>query len=89
MIGARRAVTVKQVLFNQFVLYTLLCLTTYSKCATVKALANSPERLQSLLTMLDLPVDKLNSVELEKLKEVLVKFTDVFALDDSELARLY
>ena len=35
--------------------------------------------------MLDLPVDKLNPVELEKLKEVLAESTDVFALDDSEL----
>ena len=45
---------------------------------------NSPERLQRLLKALDLPVDKLNQVELDKLKEVLAESTDVFALD-SEL----
>ena len=57
----------------------------HSRCATVKALVNSPERLEKLLKALDLPVDKLNPVELEKLKEVLAESTDVFALDDSEL----
>ena len=56
-----------------------------SRCATVQALVNSPERLQKLLKALDLPVDKLNPVELKKLKEVLAESTDVFALDDSEL----
>ena len=57
----------------------------HSRCASVKALVNSPERLQRLLKVLDMPVDKLNPVELEKLKEVLAESTDVFALDDSEL----
>lgn len=45
---------------------------------------NSPECLQKLLKALDLPVDKLNQVELDKLKEVLAESTNVFALD-SEL----
>ena len=57
----------------------------HSRCASVKALVNSPERLQRLLKVLDMPIDKLNPVELEKLKEVLAESTDVFALDDSEL----
>ena len=43
----------------------------HSRCATVKALVNSPEHLEKLLKALDLPVDKLNPVDLEKLKEVL------------------
>ena len=51
----------------------------------VRQLVNSPERLEKLLKALDLPVDKLNPVELEKLREVLAESTDVFALDDSEL----
>lgn len=57
----------------------------HSRCAAVKPSVNSHERLQRLLKALDLPVDKLNQVELDKLKEVFVESTDVFALDDSEL----
>ena len=53
-----------------------------SRCATVQALVNSPERLHKLLKVLDLPADKLNPVELEKLKGVLAESIDVFALDD-------
>ena len=40
-----------------------------SRCATVKALNNTPERFQRLLQSLELPVDKLDPVDLEKLKE--------------------
>ena len=56
-----------------------------SRCAAVKALSNTPERFQQLLQSLELPVDKLSPVELDKLKEVLAESTDIFALDDSEL----
>ena len=56
-----------------------------SRCAAVKALPNTPERFQQLLQSLELPVDKLSPVELEKLKELLAESTDLFALDDSEL----
>ena len=55
-----------------------------SVCACVQALSNSPERYQRLLNVLDLP-DKLNSVEAKKLKELMTKSTDIFALDESEL----
>ena len=62
----------------------------HSRCASVKALVNSPERLRRLLKALDMPVDRLNPVELEKLKleklkEVLAESTDIFAVDDLEL----
>ena len=56
-----------------------------SRCAAVKALPNTPERFQQLLQSLELPVDKLSPVELEKLKELLAESTDLYALDDSEL----
>ena len=56
-----------------------------SRCAAVKALSNTPERFQQLLQSLELPVDKLSPIELDKLKEVLTESTDIFALDDSEL----
>ena len=56
-----------------------------SRCATVKAVSNTPERFQQLLQSLELPVDKLGPAELDKLKEVLAESTDIFALDDSEL----
>ena len=55
------------------------------RCATVKAFSNTPERFQQLLQSLELPVDKLSPVELDKLKEVLAESTDIFALDESEL----
>ena len=54
------------------------------RCAAAKALPNTPEHFQQLLQSLELPVDKLSPVELEKLKE-LAESTDLFALDDSEL----
>ena len=56
-----------------------------SRCATVKALSNTPERFQQLLQSLELPIDKLDPADLDKLKELLAESTDVFALDDSEL----
>ena len=55
-----------------------------STCASVKALVNSPERYERLQRVLDFP-DQLNSCEAEKLKGLLRKSTDVFALDDNEL----
>ena len=56
-----------------------------SRCAADKTLTNTPECFQQLLQSLELPVDKLSPVELEKLKELLAESTDLFALDDSEL----
>ena len=56
-----------------------------SRCASVIALVNNPDRLQQLLEALDLPVDKLEPAELEQLKEVVAESTNIFMLDDSEL----
>lgn len=55
-----------------------------STCASVKALVNSPERYERLQRVLDFP-DQLNCYEAEKLKGLLRRSTNVFALDDSEL----
>ena len=43
------------------------------------------KQLRHSMDVLGLPVDKLDTVELGKLREVLAESTDVFALDDSEL----
>ena len=40
-----------------------------SKCAAVKALSNTPKHFQRLLQSLELPVDKLSPVELDKFKK--------------------
>ena len=56
-------------------------------CAHVKALRDDSQRCSKLIKALNLPASKLNSGEMDKLKALLLKFSDVFALDDSELGR--
>ena len=56
-------------------------------CAHVKALRDDSQCCSKLIKALNLPASKLNSGETDKLKALLLKFSDVFALDDSELGR--
>ena len=53
--------------------------------ASVKALKNTPERLQELSKVLNLPLDMLSSGEASQLNALISEFSDVFALDESEL----
>ena len=55
-----------------------------STCASVKALINTPERYERLRSVLDFP-DTLDAYQIENFKQLLMKSTDVFALNDSEL----
>lgn len=56
-----------------------------SQNATVMALPITSERVDEILTQLDLPVDELENAELEELKALVTEFADVFALNDQEL----
>ena len=53
--------------------------------ATDKVVDCSPERLGKLYSELKLPPDSLSSDEVMQLKNLISEFSDVFALDDSEL----
>ena len=56
-----------------------------SRNASVQSLPRTADRFDQLLSGLSLPTDKLSSTELADLKSVLSDFSDVFALNDSEL----
>ena len=58
-----------------------------STCAAVRTIDVTPERgeQQQLIKLLDLPVGKLNPDELDQLKKLLIRSSDVFALNDNEL----
>ena len=51
----------------------------------VKTIQHTPERVQRLMEQLNLPLENLSSTEAMKLKKLLEEFSDVFALDDTEL----
>ena len=53
--------------------------------APVKALENTPERVEKVIQSLDLSTDDLSPEEVIQLRELISEFADVFALDDSEL----
>ena len=53
-------------------------------CACVEAVNDGSGRYEKLMSMLEL-TDSLNTCEVEGLKELLKKSTDVFALDETEL----
>ena len=52
-----------------------------STCASVKAMTNSLECYEQLQKVLNFP-DNLDSLQVEKFKQLLKKSTDVFALND-------
>ena len=56
-----------------------------STTSTVKMITPSPERIKKLLPVLCLPLEKLTPEESDQLKALILEFSDVFALDDSEL----
>lgn len=58
---------------------------TVSRNAPVKAEASPAGRIEKLLQILCHPLEKLSAEENEQLKTLIVEFSDVFALDDSEL----
>ncbi len=51
----------------------------------MSAVENSTSRIEQLFTQLNLPVNSLKPEEVEKLRTLLVDFSDVFALSDAEL----
>ena len=53
-------------------------------CACV---TNDSQHSLKLLEALNLPASKLKSAEVDKLTALLLEFSDVFALDESELGR--
>ena len=64
-----------------------VCECNEENCAHVKVLWDDLQCCSKLLEALNLPACKLNSGEMDKLKALLLKFSDVFALDGSELVR--
>ncbi len=56
-----------------------------SLSATVSAVENSTSRTEQLFAQLNLPVNSLKQEEVEKLRTLLVDFSDVFAFSDAEL----
>ena len=65
----------------------LVCECAEANCVHMKALKNDSQWYHKLLEALNLPDSKLNTEEMAKLKALLFDFSDVFALDDSELRR--
>ena len=51
----------------------------------VKVLEHSPERFKRLLEQLNLPLESLSLAEANLLKPLIEEFSDIFALDDTEL----
>ena len=56
-----------------------------SSAAALKAVECTPERAARLMKELELPTDQLSTPEMAELTALLTEFSDVFALDDSEL----
>ena len=56
-----------------------------STAAVVKTMDPPPERMSRLLQELQLPFDKLSAEEGEQLQAAIYEFSDVFAVDDTEL----
>ena len=56
-----------------------------SAAAVVKTMDPPPERMSRLLQELQLPFDKLSAEEGEQLQAAIYEFSDVFAVDDTEL----
>lgn len=53
--------------------------------APVQTETTSADRVEKLLQILCHPLEKLSNEKNEKLKELIMDFSDVFALDDTEL----
>lgn len=53
----------------------------------MKASKSDPQRYHKLLEALNLPACELNAEDMGKLEALLLDFSDVFALNDSELGR--
>ena len=56
-----------------------------STMSAVKAVTPTPQRLDQLLNALIVPSRRLSTEETQQLKAVITEFSDVFALNDSEL----
>jgi hypothetical protein len=53
--------------------------------APVKAVFNTPERIDQIVDALSLPVIKLSNDQASQLKALVTDFPDIFALNDAEL----
>ena len=58
-----------------------------ANCAQVKASKGDTQRYRKLVEALNLPACKLSAEDMGKLEALLLDFSDVFALNDSELGR--
>ena len=63
---------------------TTECLPTSSN-SPVKTIRQTPERIKQLMSQLNLSLESLSPMEVLKLKALIEEFSDVFALNDSEL----
>ena len=64
-----------------------VCVYAEASCAHVEALQPDSQRCHKLLEALNLSACKLSPDELDKLKALVFDFSDVFALNDSELGK--